>query len=253
MFDDAKMLLALGVWNHPSNDFFAYGKGNESVLHWRCFSHRSELLLHPPQHAQEPRAKCSRATQLESQEIQTGPKQQMSAGSAGKFLWFWSSPFLSEASTADFSSRLGNWPRRGRGDWRCQHGFSGWMLKVVEGAEAVFLQLQCAEFFTQVSRVLKNEGTLFQHISTKCSPGLPSDKVTTSETAAWLEAIAHSTSITGTRKVAVGSSNLGTPFPIIPFWGLVEGVPHHPQKRKTGSTTTSHYHQKYINNMKNHQ
>jgi hypothetical protein len=97
------------------------------------------------------------------------------------------------------------------------------MLKVVEGAEAVFVQLQCAEFFSQVSRVLKNEGTLFQHISTKCSPGLPSDKVTTSETAAWLEAIAHSTSITGTRKVAVGSSNLGTPFPIIPFWGLVEG------------------------------
>lgn len=163
LYDDAlrcftmpKCCLLGGGTTHP-NDVLAYGKGNESVLHGRCFSHRSELLLHPPQHAQEPRAKCCRATQLESQEIPTGPKQQMSAGSAGKLLWFWSSPFLSEASTADFSSRLGNWPRSGRGDWRCQHRFSGWMLKVVEGAEAGFCSVaECAEFFSQVSGVLKN-------------------------------------------------------------------------------------------------
>lgn len=52
------MLRALEVWNHPSNDFLADRNGKESVLHWRCFSHCPELLLHAPQDAQEPRAKC---------------------------------------------------------------------------------------------------------------------------------------------------------------------------------------------------
>ena len=165
MFDDAKMLLALGVWNHPSQRCFGLWK--------RQWVRPSRAVLLPPfrasspSAARRPRTSC-KVLQSHTAGVPRNPNRSEATDVCrfrrqvfvvlefpfpfwGVHCWLFIKTWqLASQWTGGLEVPTSFFWLDVEGCWR------GWMAGFCSVAE-------CAEFFSQVSRVLKNEGTLFQH------------------------------------------------------------------------------------------